>query len=58
MIVRVCSFFVSSCWMSSANNLIWIFVAFVVMIEVVSKNNFKIYSLKDFISSRLILFNP
>ena len=27
-----------SCWMSSANNLIWIFVAFVVVVEVVSKH--------------------
>ena len=31
----------SSCWLSSDNNLIWIFVSFVVMIEVVSKTNFK-----------------
>ena len=30
------SFYLSSCWLSSTNNLIWIFVAFVALIEVVS----------------------
>ena len=29
--------FLNSCWMSSANNLIWIFIAFVIIVEVVSK---------------------
>ena len=32
--------FFNSCWMSSANNLIWIFVAFVIIVEVVSKTIF------------------
>ena len=38
-----CGFFIrhsrffNSCWMSSANNLIWIFIAFVIIVEVVSK---------------------
>ena len=31
----------SSCWISSDNNLIWIFVSFVVVIEVVSETNLK-----------------
>ena len=35
------SFFYSSCWISSDNNLIWIFVSFVVVIEVVSETNIK-----------------
>ena len=30
------SLFLLSCWMSSTNNLIWIFVTFVVIVEVVS----------------------
>ena len=34
-------FFPSSCWISSDNNLIWIFVSFVVVIEVVSETNLK-----------------
>ena len=29
-------FFEYSCWLSSTNNLIWIFVAFVAFIEIVS----------------------
>ena len=35
------SFSSSSCWISSDNNLIWTFVSFVVIIEVVSKTNLK-----------------
>ena len=40
-LLRICVFLVShffefSCWLSSTNNLIWIFVAFVAFIEVVS----------------------
>ena len=43
VVIILISFFIVSCWMSSANNLIWIFVAFVVMIEGVSdhKTNIK-----------------
>ena len=33
--VRSCILFHLSCWMSSANSLIWIFVIFVVLIELV-----------------------
>ena len=37
--------------MSSANNLIWIFVSFVVIIEVVSKTSPNKVSLIDLVSS-------
>ena len=33
-------FIYSSCWMSSANNLIWIFIVFVVLIALVSQVRF------------------
>ena len=33
--------FALSCWMSSDNKMIWIFVAFVVVIETVRKSNVK-----------------
>ena len=35
-VYSVFSFYLSSCWLSSTDNLIWIFVAFVALIEVVS----------------------
>ena len=44
--VRSCILFYLSCWMSSANSLIWIFVVFVVLIELVGDHeNWALFSL-------------
>ena len=44
--LKVCSpvpFIFLSCWMSSSNNIIWIFVSFVGLIAIVSGNILKLY---------------
>ena len=58
--LKVCSpvpfvFIILSCWMSSSNNIIWIFVSFVGLIAIVSGNRLNFFDGYQFSHLKIVV---